>query len=189
MFLSPYFSEVREFGEDGDEDAYGLYNVAGGNYCTFLQGLIQMHIPGVAATIMHILQTAYDENKWGESLGYPPPNTLGIRTAEFLRYRKTGKLGLHEDGGSVYSISIALSNPSDYEGGYFMLATKEAIFKLQRRSAIVFFSESNHAITDILQGERTVFVVEAWEGDDAPVGLPRPTEEDFDNYRQGRSEF
>ena len=182
------FYEVRAFGEDTEQPTYGLYNVDGGNYCTFLNGLLQMYLPGVAATITHTIQTAYEELDWGGILDLPSPDSLGLRTAEFLRYRTTGKLGLHEDDGSVYSISIALSDPSDYSGGYFQLQTQEALFRVPKRSAIVFFSHSTHAITDILDGERTVFVAELWEDDDTPVGIPRPDEEVFHDFKVDRLE-
>lgn len=179
--------EVREFGEDEDVSTYGLYNVDGGNYCTFLNGLLQMYLPGVAATVTNIVQTAFEGLEWNR-LGAPPPNQLGIRTAEFLRYSTKGKLGLHQDDGSVYSISMALSDPADFDGGYFQLTNGEALFKAQRLSALVFFSESTHAITDVLRGERKVFVAEFWEDFDTPVGIPRPTDEDFFGFKQERAE-
>ena len=33
-------------------------------------------------------------------------------------------------------------------------------------------------------GERKVFVIELWEEEDVPVGLPRPTKEDFQVHKQ-----
>jgi hypothetical protein len=86
------FYEVRAFGEDDTISSYGLYNEDGGNYCTFLNGLLQMYLPGVAATISQIIQTAYDELEWSEDLEMPSPDTLGVRTAEFLRYQTAGKV-------------------------------------------------------------------------------------------------
>lgn len=68
------------------------------------------------------------------------------------------------------------------------MATREALFKLPRRSAVVFFSETLHGVTDVLSGERTVFVMELWEDDDVPVGVPRPGEEDFEDHKVGREE-
>ena len=68
------------------------------------------------------------------------------------------------------------------------MQTQEALFRVPKRSAIVFFSHSTHAITDILDGERTVFVAELWEDDDTPVGIPRPDEEVFHDFKVDRLE-
>ena len=103
------FYQVRGFGEDKND----VYANDGGNYCSFLQGLVQLYLPGVAATLSGIVRYAYHELDWAEQHGSPEPNSLGIRTAEFLRYQSSGKLGHHEDDGSVYTISVALSEPSD----------------------------------------------------------------------------
>ena len=61
-----------------------------------------------------------------------------------------------------------------HTGGYFQLITGEALFKVPRRSAIVFFGESLHGVTEIQSGERSVFVTEYWEEEDAPIGSKRP---------------
>mmetsp|Transcript_4440 Transcript_4440/g.8178 ORF Transcript_4440/g.8178 Transcript_4440/m.8178 type:complete len:366 (+) Transcript_4440:159-1256(+) len=180
---APFYDD-RAFGEDETEEAYGMYNEKGGNYCTYLQGLLQLYLPGVAATIYNVITHAVTNENWAseEGLKMIRPDKLGIRTAEFLDYKTTGKLGLHVDGGSVYSISVALND--EYEGGYFRLKGGDALFKVPTRGAIVFMSEREHAISDILGGERKVFVIELWEGEDVPVGLPRPTKEDFQVHKQ-----
>eukprot|EP00977_Amphora_coffeiformis_P012231 scaffold3028_cov174-Amphora_coffeaeformis.AAC.3 len=182
----PWF-EVREFGDE-ESEKYGIYNVQGGNFVTYLQGLLQQYLPGVAASIYHAIQIVYEEADWNEA-GIPAPEELGIRTAEYLHYKKTGQLGSHADTGSIFSISIAMSDINDYTGGYFQLATKDALFKVPRRSAMIFFSESDHSITQITDGERKVFVVELWEEQDVPVGLPRPSPEQFDEHKETRAEF
>lgn len=83
-----------------------------------------------------------------------------------------------------FSISIAMSDVEDYSGGCIHLQTDDALFKVPRRSAIVFLSESSHAITNILSGERKVFVVELWEDEDTPIGLPRPDSNNSMNIRK-----
>jgi len=199
------FYEAREFGEDESAPTFGMYNKEGGNYCTFLNGLLQIYLPGVAASTSRVLQKAFNDSNWAETRDKPSPDTLGIHSAEFLKYRTTGKLGLHSDDESVYTISIALSKFGDYEGkacfehrevwksgessnhdlqhthtgGYFQLFTGEALFKVPRRSAIVFFGESLHGVTEIQRGERSVFVAEYWDEEDAPIGSRRPSLGDF----------
>lgn len=184
------FYEVRAFGEDETSETYGMYKKDGGNYCTYVAGLLQEYLPGVASTIYRVLQMTYDKNEWIDDSGrvLPPPNSLGLRTAEHLEYHRKGRLGLHEDSGSVYSISVALSDVNDYEGGYFQLRSPNALFKVPRLSAILFESEATHGVTDILGGERNVFVVELWDNDDVPKGVARPTHEDFATHKAERRE-
>lgn len=172
----PRFYEAREFGND-TAPSYGMFRDDGGNYCTFLNGLIQTYLPGVAAATFQAIQLAYEQLQWRARQNLPPPASLGVHSAEFLQYKTNGKLSLHVDDDTIYSISIALSRFDEYEGGYFRLMTPEALFKVPRRSAIVFFGRSLHGVTDIQQGERKVFVMELWENADAPIGSARPSED------------
>ena len=182
------FWEARAFASDNEEDMYTGEH--GGNYCTYLQGLLQIYLPGVAASIQNAFQQAYDMGDLANDPDYAqyPPVTLGVRTAEFLQYKRTGKLGLHTDTGSVYSISIAMSHENEYRGGYFQLYSGSALFKAPRRSAIVFFSEKDHGVTRVTAGERKVFVIELWDDEDVPVGVQRPSQEDFEHYKRGRGD-
>eukprot|EP00977_Amphora_coffeiformis_P012229 scaffold3028_cov174-Amphora_coffeaeformis.AAC.1 len=109
------FYEAREFGEDESAATFGMYREDGGNYCTFLNGLLQIYLPGVAASTSRVLQKAFNDSRWAETRDKPSPDTLGIHSVEFLKYRTTGKLGLHSDDESVYTVSIALSKFGDYE--------------------------------------------------------------------------
>lgn len=176
------FHEIRAFGENETTD---VYNPQGGNYCTFVNGLLQLYLPGVAATIYGVIEYVVEDLDW-TALDMYHPRELGIRTAEFLKYKKTGKLGLHVDGGSVYSMSVALSDMDDYQGGYFQLTTNDALFKVPRRGAIIFWSESSHGITDITSGERKVFVTELWNEEDVPAGRFRPNFEQFEEHKKQR---
>jgi len=178
----PFFEE-RPFGDEEEvAQGNGVYDVSGGNYCTFIAGFVQMYLPGVASSIYRAVETAYDVVKW-EDKGYTHPTDLGLRTSEFLEYKKTGHLGRHVDGGSIFTISIMMSEADEYEGGYFHLDTEQALFKLPRLSGIVFISEDMHGITPILSGERKVFVTELWEEEDVPIGEARPDADQFEEYK------
>lgn len=157
------------------------------NFVTFLNGLVEMYLPGVVASTFHAFQLAYDKNDWGERQGFPSPNNMGVHSAEFLSYRTRGRLGVHVDSDTLITISVALSSYDSHEGGYFRLATKEAMFKVPKRSAVVFFGQSFHGITDIVKGDRTAFVVEIWDDDDVPVGHPRPDALEFQEYKAERT--
>jgi hypothetical protein len=163
--------EYREFGYDAEND------VIGGNEVTFVQGMIQIFVPGIAATLYRNFRMAYEEGNWAKhgflNLGYPPPNSLGIRTAEALEYRDAGRLGTHADSESIFTIAIALSEETSYQGGHFRLDSEHALFKVPRLGALSFFAESFHGVTKVTGGDRSIFVVEIWESDDAPPGVPR----------------
>ena len=115
----------------------------------------------------------------GTTSGLPHPMKLGLRTAEYLDYQTTGRLGQHADAGSIMTISIAMSEPNDYEGGYFQLLSSSVLFKVPRLSAIVFYSEASHGITPIVSGQRQVFVTELWPLRHVRMGDPRPDVKEF----------
>ncbi|KAL7570759.1 hypothetical protein ACA910_014390 [Epithemia clementina (nom. ined.)] len=201
----PPFYEERAFATDHSED-YGLYNPQGGNHVTYLAALLQRFLPGVAHSLYQAVEAAYDFANWGHgetfaannnnngnnfyagSSGLPHPKTLGIRTAEYLHHHTTGRLGQHAHRESLYTISIALSDPDhDYQGGYFQMKEGHNVyFQPPRLSAVVFFSEATHGITPITAGQRTVFVTELWPLDHVPLGLARPSVEYFEHYIQQR---
>jgi hypothetical protein len=176
--------DYREFGHDNENE------VVGGNEVTFVQGMIQIFVPGIAATLYRNFRMAYEEGNWGQhgflNLGYPPPNSLGIRTAEGLEYRDSGRLGTHADSESIFTISIALSEEHSFEGGHFRLDSEHALFKLPRLGAVSFFAESFHGVTKVTGGDRSIFVVEIWESDDTPPGVPRCDPQVWFSHMQDR---
>lgn len=182
----PFYLE-RPFESPDDTEKEGLYNEMGGNIVTFLGGLLQLVLPGVASSMLDTVQFAVENAEW-PIWDWSNATSMGMRTAEFLQYHETGRLGTHEDTESIYSISIALSGMDAYEGGYFRLESGEALFKAPRLSALVFSSESGHGITPIRGGERNVLVAEIWDEDDPPLGLPRPWRKDFVSYKEERRE-
>jgi hypothetical protein len=83
---------------------------------------------------------------------------------------------------------VALSEENDYDGGYLGLQSDHALFKVARRSAIVFFSETSNSITPVTGGLRKSLEVEFWEDDDVPLGKIRPSPKEFEAYRLDRLE-
>jgi hypothetical protein len=96
----PHFYEHRVFESDG------------GNDVTFMNIILQLFLPQIAATLQQTAELAYEEAQW-QAAGYPPPGTLGLRTTEYLSYRDFKFLGEHPDGGSIYTILFALGHPKD----------------------------------------------------------------------------
>ena len=206
----PFYQE-RAFGQDETAPAYGLYQAQGGNHVYFLAGLMQRYLPGVVHSLYRAFDAAYTYAEWGQAATFarhknmydhppeedassntttttttalPHPTTLGIRTMEYLHFKTLGRLGHHPDGESLFTMSIAWSEPDSYEGGWFQLLSSSAQFKVPRLSAVVFYSEALHAITRLERGTRTVLVTELWEYDAVPLGSARPSVAQFLQQQQ-----
>jgi len=163
----------------------------GGNDCTYLAPILQAWSPEISQQIVHIVQQAYDAANW-QDMGYPPPTSLGIRTSEHLSYQGWKSLEGHKDVGSMYTCMIALKDPSDYGGGDFFV--HKSIFDAtdiqpDRLSAVVFLSDTIHGVRPITSGIRETFVTELWENDDSPLSLNRPTEEQWQEFLEGKVEL
>jgi hypothetical protein len=167
----PKFLEHREFG-------------SGGNDVTFLNVVLQLFLPQVAATMQRTAELAFQEAKW-HTRDYPPPGTLGLRTTEYLSYRDFKHLGEHDDGGSIYTVLFALSDSNDYEGGeYFIKDSNDDYYynKPRQYSAIVFLSKMQHGVTDIESGHREMFTNELWQYEDPPWSQLRPNQENMELF-------
>eukprot|EP00571_Detonula_confervacea_P000642 CAMPEP_0172321906 /NCGR_PEP_ID=MMETSP1058-20130122/44609_1 /TAXON_ID=83371 /ORGANISM="Detonula confervacea, Strain CCMP 353" /LENGTH=393 /DNA_ID=CAMNT_0013037521 /DNA_START=93 /DNA_END=1274 /DNA_ORIENTATION=+ len=160
----------------------------GGNDCTYLAPILQAWSPGIAQQVIHIVQQAYDAANWQE-LGYPSPSSLGIRTSEHLSYQGWKSLEGHKDVGSIYTCMIALKDPSDYGGGDFFVHNSlfdATDIQPERLSAVVFLSDTIHGVRPVTSGVRESFVTELWERDDSPLTLNRPTEEQWQEFLEGK---
>lgn len=167
--------------DESSEEVPGLYEF-GGNILTSVQGMVQLYLPGVAASTHKAIRLAYENANWRDKdggskyryqnspteTGWPDPDRLGLRAVEHLKYNNTGRLGTHSDTESVYTISVALTDAANYEGGHFRLGSDQVLWKAPRLSSVVFFSEEPHGVTQVTGGDRQVFVVEFWLDDDAP---------------------
>jgi hypothetical protein len=64
-----------------------------------------------------------------------------------------------------------------YQGGEYFINDSHRnkfYFKPRQYSAVVFLSESNHGVTDIVSGHREMFTNELWKYDDPPWPILRP---------------
>jgi len=180
----PRLFQHRSFGES-----------KGGNDCTYLAPLLQIMAPDVAKQVVSIVEMAYERAEWGALPSSPKsnnllphPKTLGIRTSEHLLYDGWRNLEAHKDIGSVYTIMIALKDPKDYDGGAFFWNKsffEQSEARPPRLSAIVFRSDTTHGVRPITCGIRESFVTELWDNDDAPLGMNRPTPEQWEKFLVG----
>ena len=187
----------------------------GGNDCTYLAGFLQILAPGVAHSVHRSARMVWDAAGWASdgrifepadakydengnlhsnysAAWWPDPLNCGIRTTEHLSYDRWNGLGFHMDGGSDYTVLVALSEPSDYEGGYFSLCPEydgnskdsgdcpnKISIKPNKRSAIVFLSNFPHGVEDIRSPGRVMFTNELWRYKDVHVTDRRPSIDDF----------
>jgi len=183
-------SAMVELGEHYENRSFG--EGKGGNDCTYLAPLLQAFCPDVAAQVVEIASLAWSAASWdnksqdqNQSACHPDPTSLGIRTSEHLSYKGWRSLEAHKDIGSIYTIMISIKDPTKYDGGEFFL--HNSIFestdvKLECLSAIVFLSDTVHGVRPITSGHRESFVTELWMEDDSPIGMCRPTEEQWENF-------
>lgn len=156
----------------------------GGNDCTYLAPVLQATFPHLALIVVQTATLAWKTAGW-DKIGHPDPRSLGIRTSEHLSYNGWRSLEAHKDVGSMYTAMIALKDPSTYLGGEFFVQNslyENTDIKPNRLSAIVFLSNTTHGVRPISDGHRESFVTELWNNDDAPLGMNRPTPEEWEAF-------
>uniref|UniRef100_A0A7S4IN01 Fe2OG dioxygenase domain-containing protein n=2 Tax=Odontella aurita TaxID=265563 RepID=A0A7S4IN01_9STRA len=184
--------EIKSFEVHFEHRSFG--EGKGGNDCTYLAPFLQAIAPGVAETVKGIATLAWRAASWnidlenGENIpndNHFNPMSMGIRTSEHLSYNGWRSLEAHKDVGSIYTIMISIKDPEDYEGGEFFLHNsmfESTNVKLDKFSAIVFKSNNIHGVRPITSGHRESFVTELWINDDSPIGMCRPTEEQWETF-------
>jgi len=196
---APMTFETRDFSNSG-----------GGNDVTYLAGFLQMVVPGVAYSVLKTAKTVWEAAGWSkDERTFPPvdaehnpdgtwtskysskwcPDPIqecGIRTTEHLSYDRWKGLGFHDDTGSDYTVLVALSDPSDYEGGNFSICmqgdedcTEKVSVRPKKLSAVVFLSEFSHGVEEIKSEGRRTFASELWRYGDVSAFEMRPTPEDY----------
>eukprot|EP00658_Telonema_sp_P-2_P022531 TRINITY_DN19005_c0_g1_i4.p1 TRINITY_DN19005_c0_g1~~TRINITY_DN19005_c0_g1_i4.p1 ORF type:complete len:502 (-),score=94.97 TRINITY_DN19005_c0_g1_i4:26-1531(-) len=101
------------------------------------------------------------------------------RSSHILR-SGAGQLGMHTDTGSMLSLSVALSDPSEYVGGIQRFgggcANVSQVPKSGLGDVVVWPSGFPHGVTPVVSGRRAVMVLEFWEfctqTKDRPAGRP-----------------
>jgi hypothetical protein len=93
---------------------------------------------------------------------------LNVRCVEFHTYRVGGGVMMkgHRDFGSVFTLSVLLSDPSGFDGGE-LLTWQDGhaeTHPMERGDALLFHSEKAHNVTTVTRGVRHSLVVELWQG-------------------------
>jgi len=179
-----HVEDRRDFSDHG----YG-----GGNNVTYIGGFFQKVLPKLLIRLKNVFAEAAEYAGWR-----PYARHLGIRCIETLEYIESGELIYHEDIQSIYTVSILLSDPTDFTGGEFMIHVgkrKEndnstaVMVKLDQKGKGIFFNSlAYHGIEKIKSGRRVVLVIELWEYTDGDYELrPGPEDVDFNIIRLMKS--
>ncbi|KOO28058.1 hypothetical protein Ctob_004510 [Chrysochromulina tobinii] len=160
-------------------------NYGGGNDVTHIHGFAQISIPHLLEHIICSASEATMTARW-----FPHPRQLGIRCVESLLYHAGGKLKLHTDSESIYTIVVMLSEPcaGAFTGGDFVIRestdrSSDALLRAapKKGDAIIFDSNILHGVDTVLLGERRVLVLELWAYEDASEGERRPAAHTYRN--------
>jgi hypothetical protein len=95
---------------------------------------------------------------------------LGFRCVEHISYPVGVGLDEHTDEDSVFTVSVLISDHSEYQGGNFELLGKtEVAADFKPGDGLVFASEQAHRVTPVTGGTRKVLVVELWPFPDGAI--------------------
>ena len=110
-------------------------------------------------------------------LGVAPDVTLCVRSIELHTYAAGDGLMTvgHRDQGSMLTMSVLLSEPTQYGGGTFLTCDPgngvhddadgmHVYHHLSQGDAILFRSEKMHNVAPVTRGIRQALVIELWEG-------------------------
>jgi predicted 2-oxoglutarate/Fe(II)-dependent dioxygenase YbiX len=93
---------------------------------------------------------------------------LNVRCVEFHTYTIGGHVMMqdHRDYGSVFTLSVLLSDPADFDGGELMTWREGQAEKhpMRRGDALLFHSEKVHNVAAVTRGLRNSLVIELWQG-------------------------
>ena len=75
----------------------------------------------------------------------------------------------HYDAGSLVTIDVLLTDPSEFEGGQFSTLESDGTMQphaFQKGDALAFVSHKFHCVSKVTAGQRNVLVMELWEGEE-----------------------
>ena len=128
-------------------------------------GRLQAALPGLLRRVLQRIVAA-DADRWRLLVG----RVARIRSAELHTYLPGGSVAdpAHRDNGSLLTLSVLLSAPSEFEGARFVMADADGGEVAPPMEAagdgVLFASERRHNVTTCTGGVRRAFVLELWEG-------------------------
>jgi len=105
--------------------------------------------------------------KANDGYGLLAARDFNVRSFEYHAYCDGGSVmdAEHRDDGSLLTLSVLLSPPSDFEGGTFTTFQGEERVEhtLGRGDGVLFVSEKRHNVSPVI-GDRRALIIELWEG-------------------------
>lgn len=141
-----------------------------GHTVTYLDRIFNRYAGSVYTKMMDFCKSVDRKMKWD----LLEEDSYQTKCIEYIQYQQKGdNLGWHCDMGSLVTIVIMLSSPSEYEGGSFQcrklkkgydgkyIEGQAVDVPLNKGDIVVFASDKcNHRVTDLIKGKRTVLVME-----------------------------
>lgn len=132
-----------------------------GNNCTYMGHHLKELMPDFLGRVIASADIASEYAGWAVR-----PSSLALRCVEYLEYEPGNHLNWHNDGDSVYTVSVMMADPLDFDGGEFVIKDyDEQTYSSVSRPpgwGIMFDSESIHGVKPVSRGKRVVFVMEFW---------------------------
>ena len=133
------------------------------------EGLFKERLPQLRDRLVALAHEVDTSHEWQVLTCATAP--VVPRCVELHAVERGGSLPYpeHYDSGSLVTIDVMLSDPSEFEGGEF--STLEADGKMAHHSfekgdALVFVSHKYHCVSPVTSGTRHVLVCELWEGEE-----------------------
>ena len=132
-----------------------------GNNCTYLGHHLKDLMPDFLDRVIASVDIASEYAGWAVR-----PSSLALRCVEYLEYEPGNHLNWHNDGDSVYTVSVMMADPFDFDGGEFVIKDyDEKTYSSVSRPpgwGIMFDSEAIHGVKPVSRGKRVAFVMEFW---------------------------
>jgi hypothetical protein len=139
-------------------------------------GLFQQQCGDLLARILRRVREAEaGEPSAAKILSGKDESSVGVRCVEYHEVQPGGSLPdkNHYDVGSLVTIDILLSHPSDFRGGVFTTLEADGTQQQhqfggrspsERGDGLLFVSHKYHNVSAVLSGTRRVLVIELWNG-------------------------
>jgi hypothetical protein len=164
------FVKAREFGVGGT-----------GHEAVFLNTIFDGEMPGMLERLLSLASAASTEGGWGVIDG----SRVTPRCLELIRYSggdgssassAGDSIGWHNDGATLVTMAIMLSENGDYDGGESEVEQER--YRLQIGEAAAWRGWTNHRVAPVTRGMREVFVVEWWTEADCTLPGADPRADD-----------
>jgi hypothetical protein len=150
----------RNFGENADTV---------GHESVFLHQHLDAAAPQLRSRMLEFAARADQSAGWNV---FTKAN-LSARCIEVIHYKgaEQADIGWHSDGGTLITVAAMLSSRAKYEGGQiqFRQGDINEQHDLAFGDVLVWKGWIDHRVLPVIQGERDVFVVEWWLGEDCAV--------------------